>query len=112
MLIELSYMNGQCPLCGGKAGKITSIDSVNGDTNIKGKDPSYSYFVTFQCKCKQCLLSWYVQTYLYVGKDKSVFSVRRNLVDHQDFIRYKPLFIDMCDIRASLIQKEIENVQY
>ena len=94
MLIEISYMHGQCPLCGGAAVAINPIGSAR-DLDTKRNSLTYMNFVSYSVRCECCSFMWYVRTYSWINDDKTGFATRRNYVDHVDYKRYKSLFTDM-----------------
>jgi hypothetical protein len=98
MLIEISYMHGLCPLCGGSAVSINPIDSAR-DIDTQRNDLMYMNFVAYSVRCDRCSFMWYVRTYSWISADKSGYATRRNYVDHVDYKQYKPLLVDMAYVK-------------
>ena len=94
MLIEISYMHGLCPLCGGSAVAINVLDSTR-DIDKKRNDLTYLSCVSYSVRCDCCSFMWYVRTYSWIDSDKFGSGIRRNYVDSVDYEQYKPLLVDM-----------------
>ena len=102
MLVNISYTEGRCPLCGGPAGCITTLDNVK-DFKIPNMNLSYSNYITFQAKCDTCSTIWYVKCFSYVGDDKAGIGTRRAYIATRDYATYKNLLEDMVDKEANLL---------
>jgi len=94
MLVEISYMDGRCPLCGGTASRVDHIDDVN-NIDTKHNKLSYMNFVMYSVTCSVCSFLWYVRTYSAIDDNKDGFATRRNYVDHVDYDANKDLLVDM-----------------
>jgi len=94
MLIEISYLDGRCPLCGGTASQIDHIDDAN-DIDTAHNKLSYMNVVMYGSRCSKCSFLWYVRAYSCIDDRRNGFASRRNYVDHVDYNAHKELFVDM-----------------
>lgn len=102
MLIEISYMDGRCPLCGGTASQIDKIGHAS-DLDSSRNESSYVNFTTYAARCSYCSFLWYVRTYSWIQSDKNGFGIRRNYVDHVDYNSNKQLFNDMAYLKEGMM---------
>ena len=108
MFVEISYVHGACPLCGGRPTQINPLDSAR-DLLVNESVATYSNFVTYSARCNRCSLLWYVRTYSWIDENKAGHAVRRNYIDHHDYMKLKPMFIGMVNTDATLLEEEAKS---
>jgi hypothetical protein len=112
MFVEVAYTNGTCPICGGTATNINSVDAAR-DAKVNGNEVTYQNFVTYVATCDNCFVQWYTRCYTWVDDKKCGFAIRRSYVSARDYLLYENLLKDMVDKEAELLSEGIrENVQY
>ena len=107
MFVEVTYVNGSCPLCGGRAGNINHLDSAR-DMLVNNTTTSYNNFVTYSACCKRCHFMWYIRTYSWIDGKKQGHAYRRNYVDLIDYKMHKTMLVDMVNVDANLLEEEVK----